>query len=40
MGKIGLKSYIKGDYEEIRALKAAEKQSQTKPILWFIVRSS
>jgi hypothetical protein len=32
MGKIGVRSYMKGDYEEIYALKAAKKQSQSKPI--------
>jgi len=32
MGKIELSVYLKGDYEEIQALKAAKKQSQTKPI--------
>jgi hypothetical protein len=30
--KIGLRPYMKGDYEEFHALKAAKKQSQTKPI--------
>jgi hypothetical protein len=37
MGKIGLSIYMKGYYEEFHALKAAEKQSQTKPIYSFCV---
>ena len=31
MGKMILSIYMEGNYEEIHALKAAEKQSQTKP---------
>jgi len=31
MGEIGVRSYMKGDYEEFYALKASKKQSQSKP---------
>ena len=32
MGRMSLSVYMKGDYEEIHALKAVRKQSQSKPI--------
>ena len=40
MGEIGVRSYMKWDYGEINALKAAKKQSHTKPISSFCVLSS
>ena len=40
MTEIYVNVYMKGDYKENYALKAAKKQSQTKPISWFIVSRS